>query len=307
MVQLTLTAQRVTRRSPGLGLTLLAIASVIRTPWLQAAPGPDLGAVLARAGDYASRYAASVSAIVADETYEQRYFTPRESGPTQTRVLRSEVLIAQLPVDVKWLMYRDVLSVDGRAVTDERGRLERIFRESSSSDAVRRAQALLQESSRFNIGPVQRNFNIPTLALVFLLPGNQGRIRFAAGGAEETGGRTWVVVKGTESTRPTLVRSNGVDTPLTLTYWIDADNGAVSRTEVRFASASGNSRARLTTRFAWNEGTGLWLPAEMTERYDLRVSPETLDSRYYVESSATYGNVRRFEVTTQEEIRIREP
>lgn len=73
---------------------------------------------------------------MADETYEQRYFTPRESGPTQTRVLRSEVLIAQLPVDVKWLMYRDVLSVDGRAVTDERGRLERIFRESSSSDAV---------------------------------------------------------------------------------------------------------------------------------------------------------------------------
>jgi hypothetical protein len=44
----------------------------------------------------------------------------------------------------------------------------------------------------------------------------------------------------------------------------------------------------------------------MTERYDLRVSPESLGSRFYVEGSATYSTVRRFEVTTQEEIRLRE-
>jgi hypothetical protein len=256
---------------------------------------------------YAVRYEASVWTIVAEETYTQRYFTPHESRPAEERVLRSEVLIARLPVDVKWLMYRDVLSVDGRAVTDQRGRLERIFRESRPGDAVHRAQALLQESSRFNIGPVQRNFNIPTLALVFLLPSNQPRLSFSLGGMAEAEGRTWVVVKAVESTRPTLVRSNGVDTPLTLTYWIDADSGAVSRTEVRFTSARGSSRARLVARFAWNEGIELWLPSEMSERYDLRVSPESLDVRYYVEGSATYSNLRRFEVTTQEQIHIPEP
>jgi hypothetical protein len=197
-------------------------------------------------------------------------------------------------------MYRDVLSVDGRQVTDQKGRLERIFRESTASDAVRQAQALLQESSRFNIGPVKRNFNIPTLALAFLLPSHQARVRFSSGGLAEAEGRTWVVVKATESMRPSLLRSNGVDTPLALTYWIDAETGAVSRTEIRFTSASGGSRGRLTTKFAWSDTTQLWLPAEMTERYDLRVSPESLDSRDYVEGVATYGHVRRFGVTTQE-------
>ena len=38
----------------------------------------------------------------------------------------------------------------------------------------------------------------------------------------------------------------------------------------------------------------------MNERYDLRLSPESLSAGYYVEENARYGNVRRFEVTTEE-------
>jgi hypothetical protein len=289
------------------GLSPLLLSILLRAWWPAVDSAHDVGGVVARAGEYAVLYEASISAILAEETYVQRDFTAHEPHPTQERVLRSEVLIARLPLDLHWLMYRDVLAVDGRPVTDEKGRLERILRDHPPSDALRRAQALLKESSRFNIGPVQRNFNIPTLALVFLLPGNQARVSFSSGGTAKAEGRTWVVVKATESRRPTLLRSNGVDTPLTLTYWIDADTGGVYRTEVRFSSASGGSRARLVTTFAWSPRVQLWLPSEMTERYDLRVSPERLDSGYYVEGSATYGHVRRFEVTTQEENAIQKP
>jgi hypothetical protein len=42
----------------------------------------------------------------------------------------------------------------------------------------------------------------------------------------------------------------------------------------------------------------------MTERYDLRTSPESLDAGYYVEGFAKYGNVRRFEVKTEDEYRV---
>ena len=259
---------------------------------------------MARAGEYAQRYAASIAAIVAEETYEQRYFTPHESRPSQARVLRSEVLIVRLPLDVPWLMYRDVIAVDGREVTDQRGRLEQIFRDSPSSGALERAQALLRESSRFNIGPVERNFNVPTLALVFLLSSNQARVRFTLGGTERAEGRSWAVIRGVETGRPTLVRSNGIDTPLSLTYWVERESGAVYRSEVSFATPSGGSRVRVAARFAWNAGAQLWLPSEMTERYDLRTSLESVDARYYVEGSAKYSNVRRFEVRTQDELRV---
>ena len=143
-----------------------------------AAPA-DEADILARAGEYISRYEASLAMIVAEETYEQRYFTPHDSRPTEKRVLRSEVLIARLPLDVRWVMYRDVLSVDGREVGGEKGRLERIFRE-SHANALEKARALMRESARFNLGPVERNFNVPTLALAFLVPGNQERVAFAS-------------------------------------------------------------------------------------------------------------------------------
>lgn len=263
-----------------------------------AAPA-DEADILARAGEYISQYEASLAMIVAEETYEQRYFTPHDSRPTEKRVLRSEVLIARLPLDVRWMMYRDVLSVDGRDVGGERGRLERIFRE-SHANALEKARALMRESARFNLGPVERNFNVPTLALAFLVPGNQERVAFALAGEERADGRSWAILRGVEKTRPTLLRSRGLDMPLRLEYWIDPESGAVRRTELSFTSPRGASRGRLETTFARNPAAQLWLPVEMNERYDLRLSPESLSAGYYVEGNARYGNVRRFEVTTEE-------
>lgn len=287
-------------------VTGLATLVLIAAPAVAVAPADEAherALVLSRAGEYALRFEATFAAIVAEETYEQRYFTPHDSRPTEQRVLRSEVLIARLPLDVRWLMYRDVLSVDGRDVSGERGRLERAFRD-SPQDALEKARALMRESARFNIGPVERNFNVPTLALAFLIPANQARVGFALAGTERAEGRSWIVVKGVETRRPTLVRSGGLDTPLALAFWIEPTSGAVRKAELSFTSPRGGSRGRLETTFAWNARAQLWLPAEMRERYDLRLSPETLGSRYYVEGTARYGNVRRFAVSTEEAVTV---
>jgi len=290
----------VKRGGVGIAICLVALVAV---PETSVAMDDALSTLLARAGEYAVRYEASLPAIVAEETYEQRYFTPHEPRPTQTRVLRSDVLIVRLPLDVRWLMYRAVFSVDGREIPDQKGRLEQIFRE-SPANALEKAQELLKESARFNIGPVERNFNVPTLALVFLLPDNQARVRFALSGTERGDGRTWAVLRAAETGRPTLLRSNGIDTPLDLTYWIDAESGAVGRAELRFTTRSGGSRVHLVAKFAWNARSQVRLPSEMTERYDLRTSAESLEAGYYVEGSAKYGNVRRFEVKTEDEYRV---
>lgn len=259
---------------------------------------------MARAGEYAVRYESAMAAIVAEEAYEQRYFTPHDSRPTEERVLRSEVLIARLPLDVRWVMYRDVVTVDGRDVTSERGRLARIFRESSPAGALEKARALMRESARFNIGPVERNFNVPTLALAFLVPGNQGRVAFELAGPGSDVGDSWVILRGVEKARPTLLRSSGLDMPLRLEYWIEPASGAVRRAELSFSSPRGGSRGRLGTTFARNPATQLWLPAEMKERYEVRLSSERLTSGYYVEGTARYGNIRRFSVSMEEAVTV---
>jgi len=155
-----------------MSVALVALAGGLSAPTSSAAPA-DL---LARMGTYTQRFERSMSALIADERYEQSYSNPRELPAMTRRSLRSVVLMIRLPLDVHWLVFRDVLESDGQPVSSDRGRLERLFRDSAGS-ALQHAQALLRESARFNIGPVERNFNTPTLPLVFLLPENQNRIR----------------------------------------------------------------------------------------------------------------------------------
>jgi hypothetical protein len=95
--------------------------------------------------------------------------------------------------------------------------------------------------------------------------------------------------------------------PLRLEYWIEPESGAVRRAELSFTSPRGASRGRLDTTFARNPAAQLWLPSEMNERYDFRLSPESLSTGYYVEGNARYGNVRRFEVSTEESVVAPQP
>ncbi len=287
----------------------LVASAILAAPILLAQPAaPDtaLQSLLARLGEYALRYEASVPSLVAEEEYEQRYFTPHETRPTSTRSLRSEVLIVRLPLDVHWLLFRDVLAVDGHPVTDERGRLERLFRDSPTT-ALQKAQVLLRESARYNIGPIERNFNVPTLALIFLLPENQHRLTFSRTKTAQLARRKVAVLMANETARPTLIRSTGADTPVTATYWVDPDSGGVVQTELRFVSPAGGSRVWLRSEFAWDEKEQLWLPAAMSERYDLHATAESVDSRYYVEGHASYGKVRRIDVSVTTEEHLKAP
>jgi hypothetical protein len=83
--------------------------------------------------------------------------------------------------------------VDDEPVENEPGRLDRIFK-SEQAAPLEQLRAIANESARYNLGALQRNFNIPTLVLQFLLPSYQPRFRFDRRGEEEAAGeRVWVV------------------------------------------------------------------------------------------------------------------
>ncbi len=82
-----------------------------------------------------------------------------------------------------WAFFRDVLAVDGRAVGDRTARLEKLFSGGPTSEARGQAARILEESSRYNIGP-PRTINSPTVVLSFLHPRNQPRFHYEANGTE---------------------------------------------------------------------------------------------------------------------------
>jgi hypothetical protein len=73
----------------------------------------------------------------------------------------------------------DVLEVDGSSARDRQNRLAALF---VSGDQQAGDQILLlnRESARDDIGKVYRNFNTPSLALMFLEPELHGRFMFTA-------------------------------------------------------------------------------------------------------------------------------
>ena len=273
----------------------------------------DLAPLLERAGRYVVEYGKAFSEVVADENYRQEYLNER-------RFSRADLVFVTLPGAIPWATFRDVYEVDGHKVRDRTARLEKLFLAAPAETAADQAAAILTESSRINLGPVLRSVNIPTLALLFLHPDNQGRFTFQRKGRGKVQGTEAVEVALVERARPTVVTNGtGGDAPVRGRLWIEPDSGAVLRTDVEYDLGSPEqqvrARARVVTEYRRETRLGILVPAEMRERYELP-APSTRgfaifddhrnqDGHSYVviEARAEYGAHRRFEVATDEAFR----
>jgi hypothetical protein len=278
-----------------------------------AAPvAPELAPVLARAGEYVVQYGKAFSEVVAEENYRQEFLAER-------RFSRADLVFVSLPGALPWATFRDVYEVDGHQVRDRSARLEKLFVGSAAQTAADRAGAILAESTRFNLGPVQRTVNIPTLALLFLHPENQRRFTFEPKGRSKVQGTEAVEVELVERSRPTLVNNgSGGDAPVHGRVWIEPDRGAVLRTDVEYelpAADKQRMRARVVTEYRPDAKLGILVPAEMREIYSLPIQAtrgyqifndrrdRELASHVVIEARAEYGAYRRFEVATDEAFR----
>ena len=271
----------------------------------QPAAEGNIAATLARVGAYVEEFDRQLAGIVLEEQYEQRVL-PDAMGSrrsaTRGRRLRSDLLMVRLEADDRWAQFRDVFEVDGRAVRDRDQRLARLFL-SPSTSAIEQADAIAQESARYNLGPVYRTINVPVLAMAYFNPRHRHRSTFSRvepGNTKELTGLATVqaifAIRFEETHPETLIRTTSdADLPAHGRAWIDATTGRILKTEL--VAQGPGVHARIDVRYRTEPGVDVLVPSEMREEYD--GGPRTARIR----GRASYGNIKRFTVTTETTVR----
>jgi hypothetical protein len=271
-------------------LLFIVAAAIAGGAWSGAVRDDSVKEVVRRMAIYVDRYGERASIVVATERYTQRV----KSGPQAA--VRERATVADFAI-VKavgfggWVGFRDVVEADGVRISDHEDRLLRVLENVTGS--FDEAARLSDESARFNIGPIARNFNVPTAALFFFVPDNLERFKFRRKAAD---GDVWEIAF-RETAHPTIVRTpEGRSIASEGTLWVSAADGTVVRTRLRmafgargsaFSPASGEAVVDVT--YSLVPAVGLWLPATMSESYQMarggtseRITTEAKYSDYRV-------------------------
>lgn len=252
---------------------------------------PQLTLLLARLSEYMAAYVKEFGNVVAEEDYVQLLI---RGGSTQVR-LKSDLLLVMTNNEVGWTQYRDVFAVNGRPVRDREARVQKLFLENPAT-APRLALEIVTESARYNVGTLVRNINTPILPLDYLSPKRIGGNAFWRDGEDTVDGIRAVRLGFEETARPTMVQPDvggRVDTPAKGIYWVDASSGRILKTQISLRA--GRAEMFTTVSYKPAQNLGLWVPAEMHEKYTT-VTEE-------IEGRATYKNFRSFSVTTETKVK----
>jgi hypothetical protein len=259
-----------------------------------ASPDVPLATILDRAGAYVTRYSDTFRNVLAEETCRQLwlrgdwgrgstrddavYGSERGHQTVEMRSLRSEIVWVGVPGPQPWGIFRDVVELNGQKLESHEGRLEKLFA-SPSPTALQQAREILDESSHYDLGP-RRDVNLPTLALLWLLPENQGRLELERKGERTIASLRGVEVKFREVASPTLVRDRRQDRdiPSSGRFWIDPTSGAVLRSEILYVG-----RGSVSTEYRSEPG------------FDVRV-PDVMEETSGFKATARYAKYRRFDV-----------
>jgi hypothetical protein len=258
---------------------------------------PEVDAVLDKAGDYVTVYEQTFVGVVAEETYRQevrgRAGTDSRGfaveARSQRRDLKSDMLLVRAPADDRWMQFRDVFDVDGKPVRDRAERLAKLFLQPSAS-GQRQVEDITAESARYNIGRVNRNVNLPVLALTVLEP--QNRAWFSFKGSRKSS--SVFDLEYQEERGGTLIRTTGDQAmPSRGRFTIDLATGRVLSSELIAENRS--LRAQIDVTYALEPSMGLFVPREMREKYALKDGS-------IIEGKATYARFRRYQVKVDEKI-----
>ena len=249
---------------------------------------------LVRVGDYITRYEERFANIIGQEDYTQRLTRPSESLAIIQMKTRSGILLVWSEPDQAWVTFRDTYRVYDKELRQRDDRLQKLFL--AGSPDLRR---IADESARYNLGNVTRNFNVPALVLSFLRPDNQAGFKFKVGKPKKSDGRKLVKVEFREQQSPTLIQSKEMDLPAKGYFRAALETGAIFET---YLVVGGKSRdipqARITVQYQFNPELDLMVPVEMREKYEYPLHP------YWdrIDCTATYSNFRKFSVEVEHKI-----
>jgi hypothetical protein len=249
--------------------------------------------VIRRVGAYVDSYGDRASIVVCTEKYEQH--ADGSLTVAQTRTLVSDVALVYADALHGWLGFRDVIEVDHSPVQDREDRLARVLM--GAQGRFDEARRLSDESARFNLGNLQRNFNVPTSALFFFRTEEHDRFKFAARRVLDDG--TWEIAF-KETAKPTMIRTPDGEPVETMgTIWVRPEDGVVVRTVLevgvlmRRLSPPQRGKGSIDVRYRRIEALGMWLPEAMDEAFEATRQ----DAWDKVTGHAEYSNYRRFETS----------
>jgi hypothetical protein len=244
--------------------------------------------VMRRVAAYVDAYGERASIVVATERYDQEALTGGTIGP-EHRQLLSDFAIVYVAAERGWQGYRDVLEVDGRRLPDRDDRLVRLL--TDDGGRIGEARRLSDESARFNVGAIQRNFNVPTTALFFFTARDLDRFRFTARGVDADG--VWEI-EYRETAHPSRIRTPaGRSVRSSGRLWVNPADGTVLRTRLTIEGFADNGRrgaGRVDVRYEHIPQLEMWLPASMDEEFTSPRGPY----RDRITGRAVYSNYRRF-------------
>jgi len=219
-----------------------AAASVVPSPEATPMPAnpptstritdPILEPVMHKTAAYVAGYGEQMSAVIGVEKYTQQVNPSGSERPMPPRQIVAEFALVKSGGPIPWSGFRDVVEVNGTPVSDRKDRILRIL--ADSANPIDEAARLTAESARFNIGPVSRNFNLPTTALFFFHESNLGQFTFTRKGTKKIDGVDTLEIAFRETARPTLITTRaGKDVPCEGTLWVIPETGAIVRTRLQ--------------------------------------------------------------------------
>lgn len=209
---------------------VVAVVLVFSVTPLPAQQSPTVDEVMAKVGQYVASYGEKAAVVVATEKYSQTVLVDG-ADMGRPRDLKAEFAIVRVSGG-GWTGYRDVLEAGGHTVQDRKDRLVSLL--TNTSGDVSELTRIANESARFNVGPVTRNFNVPTAAMFFFTPSELARFTFTRKGTKKIEGiETWEI-EFKETKRPTLIMTRaGKDVPIEGTLHVKPDDGTVIRTRFK--------------------------------------------------------------------------
>jgi hypothetical protein len=261
---------------------------------------PALVDLLVLAGEYVRGFQVDLASIIGDEKYQQRvrHIETRDGRDytlTTERTTLSEMLFLWVAESHGWLAVRNVRVVDRKPVPDSGSRLERMLADPAPG-TVGRFRRLRDESARFNIGRINRNFSDPTLPLQFVHPSVQPRFDFTLGDREVVNGVVTWRIAFSERAVPTMITVDNRDALSTGTIWL-TPSGVVVRTKIAITDPPSRLRLTMEVTHRRDAKLGGWLPVRMEETYSQRREGGTV--REEIDCQATYANYRRFETSAR--------
>lgn len=252
------------------------------------AQGLPLQEMLHRVGEYTLHYEERFLIVLSDEQYEQRLFA-RSPVPVTSRTITSEMMFLWVSNEKTWLAVRNVLMVDGRSANDSAERLDRLLR-SDALIGIKKLRRIRDESARFNLGTIHRNFNDPMFPLRFFEPENQQRFVFSLSGQRTVSGIAGSMLTFDEAASPTFIQDDGRDLPSHGRVWSGPD-GAILRTQLQVGDAQARLTGSIVVDYVREPKLAMLVPVGMREFYSATPVGGVTER---IEGEARYSNFRQF-------------